>query len=240
MRLPEIFGMVDGVIPMRIYVYAAHQYNTDNLQKVEACPLSPDNNATIAQQSFPDGPFKWNLSCGLSRFSAVFWNTGYVISSDNNLFPPIPIYDFENRADIFQNIYMRPFPLYQVSNVTAAMIYGNIRDIRPIMLNSAVYNPARLAPSAPPAITSAPASAPAPASAAQLPKHVLQALIRAAILDKKSCPISMTEFEEIQEFGITPCYHIFDKEAVERWISTHSTCPECRANCASIIAIKQN
>ena len=236
MRLPEIFGIVDGTIPFRIYVCAADQYNTDNLQKVEACPMSPDNNATVVQLHFPEGPFKWNLSCGLSRFSAVFWNTGYVIPSDNNLFPPIPIYDFESRGDLFQNIYMRPFPLHRISNVTAAMIYGNIRDIRSMMLDSAVYVPARLAPSAPPAITLAPAAAAAP----QLPKHVLQALIRAAILDKKSCPISMTDFEDIQEFGITPCYHIFEKEAVERWISTHSTCPECRANCASIIAIKQN
>lgn len=47
----------------------------------------------------------------------------------------------------------------------------------------------------------------------------------------KHCPILFTEFETDQDIVELPCKHIFDKEAIIKWLENeNATCPVCRIN----------
>lgn len=62
-----------------------------------------------------------------------------------------------------------------------------------------------------------------------LPRRVADALIRDLLDRQESCAITTEPFSQCNEIAITPCFHYFQKRALEQWLSTHSTCPECRA-----------
>jgi len=59
------------------------------------------------------------------------------------------------------------------------------------------------------------------------PKFVADLILRDAATEGKLCPITMEPIEATEEFQVTPCYHAFNKEALERWLRDHHTCPEC-------------
>lgn len=61
-----------------------------------------------------------------------------------------------------------------------------------------------------------------------LPKHVADLLIRDAEARGSTCPITMEPIK-VATATATPCGHVFSAAALATWISTHSTCPECRA-----------
>ena len=63
-----------------------------------------------------------------------------------------------------------------------------------------------------------------------LPRRVAEALIRDLLDRQEHCPITTEPFSQCNEIAITPCFHYFQKRALEQWLSSHSTCPECRAN----------
>lgn len=47
--------------------------------------------------------------------------------------------------------------------------------------------------------------------------------------DQKECPIIMVEFEEGEEISQLPCNHLFNTEALTRWLKNESyKCPVCR------------
>lgn len=47
--------------------------------------------------------------------------------------------------------------------------------------------------------------------------------------DQKECPIMMVEFEEGEEISQLPCNHLFNTEALTRWLKNESyKCPVCR------------
>ena len=47
----------------------------------------------------------------------------------------------------------------------------------------------------------------------------------------KQCPILFTEFENDEEITELPCKHIFDKEAIIKWLENeNASCPVCRIN----------
>jgi len=83
---------------------------------------------------------------------------------------------------------------------------------------------------APPA---AAAAAAAPAHRARLPTkpHIVALMLREAIAEKKSCPISLDPITH-ESVCIAPCYHCFTKEAIDQWLQKNTTCPECRETCA--------
>lgn len=62
-----------------------------------------------------------------------------------------------------------------------------------------------------------------------LPRRVAEALIRDLLDRQDHCPITTEPFSQCNEIAITPCFHYFQKRALEQWLSSHSTCPECRA-----------
>lgn len=63
----------------------------------------------------------------------------------------------------------------------------------------------------------------------QLPRRVADALIRDLLDRQDHCPITTEPFSQCNEIAITPCFHYFQRRALEQWLSSHSTCPECRA-----------
>ena len=45
----------------------------------------------------------------------------------------------------------------------------------------------------------------------------------------KTCPIMFTDFEDGEEIAELPCKHIFDKDAIEKWLEEEdASCPVCR------------
>jgi hypothetical protein len=66
-------------------------------------------------------------------------------------------------------------------------------------------------------------------NAPPIPSYVMDLLIKDATETKKSCPITMLAFSELQSIGITPCFHLFELDSLERWKEEHGTCPLCRS-----------
>jgi hypothetical protein len=62
-----------------------------------------------------------------------------------------------------------------------------------------------------------------------IPKFVADLILRNAAAEGARCPITMDpiDAEETGAFTVTPCYHVFNAEALQRWRRDHSTCPEC-------------
>lgn len=96
------------------------------------------------------------------------------------------------------------------------------------------------APSAPPASAPAPSAPPAlPVPAvlkreARRPKptksHIVSLVLKAAVEEKRTCPITLEPITE-SSTCIAPCYHSFDSAAIDNWLETNTTCPECRETC---------
>lgn len=85
---------------------------------------------------------------------------------------------------------------------------------------------------APPAAAVALAPAAVLAARARLPTkpHIVALMLREAIAEKKSCPISMDPIT-LDSVCVAPCYHCFTKESIEQWLQKNTTCPECRETC---------
>ena len=66
-----------------------------------------------------------------------------------------------------------------------------------------------------------------PTVSAPLPSHIVATLLRCAEAEGLTCAITM-EPVTVAEGAVTACGHYFQKAAVERWLSEHGTCPECR------------
>ena len=73
------------------------------------------------------------------------------------------------------------------------------------------------------------ASAAASASHAKIPKHILKVFIEDAISKNSICPITM-ESLTLENASITPCGHLFDKEALCLSLNSCKKCPMCRAD----------
>lgn len=72
-----------------------------------------------------------------------------------------------------------------------------------------------------------PQRAPQPAGVLTLQAFTIQALIKHAIAENMTCPISMNPIEE-GTACITSCQHIFDRDSITRWLGDHTNCPVCR------------
>jgi len=63
-----------------------------------------------------------------------------------------------------------------------------------------------------------------------LPQHVAALVIRSAIESGAQCPITMESIAE-SNAAVTSCGHVFNRRALDRWLETNTTCPECRQIC---------
>lgn len=62
----------------------------------------------------------------------------------------------------------------------------------------------------------------------QIPTFVINLLVKNEIERDNNCSITMSSFRTLQKIGVTPCYHLFDLNAIQRWIAEHKKCPVCR------------
>jgi hypothetical protein len=63
-------------------------------------------------------------------------------------------------------------------------------------------------------------------------KRVADLVIADAISKDASCPISMEQLTKENAACVAPCYHCFEREAIESWLRQATTCPECRCDCS--------
>ena len=63
------------------------------------------------------------------------------------------------------------------------------------------------------------------------PAHLVSPVLAAAEAERKICPITMEPIRK-RTAAITSCGHIFQKEAIQEWLNSHDTCPECRQRCS--------
>lgn len=73
---------------------------------------------------------------------------------------------------------------------------------------------------------SAPVQQPVPAPTA-LPPHVATTMIAAAVRAGATCPITLDTIP-VTDATVTSCGHVFTATALQRWLVTHTHCPECR------------
>jgi hypothetical protein len=65
----------------------------------------------------------------------------------------------------------------------------------------------------------------------QAPKpHLVQLVLCDAIAQNKVCAITLEPIT-MESTCIVPCYHCFDTDAIYQWLTTNTSCPECRESC---------
>jgi hypothetical protein len=69
-----------------------------------------------------------------------------------------------------------------------------------------------------------------------IPRFVMEILKRDAVAKKYECPISMAIIEEDTEVSFTECFHIFEREGIERWVREKGSCPLCKAKVTQLQA----
>jgi hypothetical protein len=74
-----------------------------------------------------------------------------------------------------------------------------------------------------------PRAAPA---AAKPQKRVADLVIADAVKSEACCPITMDPIKAETAACVAPCYHVFEKEAIQGWLADHTTCPQCREACS--------
>jgi hypothetical protein len=65
-----------------------------------------------------------------------------------------------------------------------------------------------------------------------LPVHIRTIVLERAESEGQTCPITLTPIRT-QTASVTSCGHIFQTAAIQEWLSTNETCPECRQKCSS-------
>ena len=66
----------------------------------------------------------------------------------------------------------------------------------------------------------------------QVESRVERVMIEKAVAEGLACPITLISLTEATAACVAPCYHVFDNEAIQTWLITKNTCPECRRVCS--------
>lgn len=62
-------------------------------------------------------------------------------------------------------------------------------------------------------------------------RNIADAMIRDAISQKATCPISMEPITQETAVCVAPCYHVFQRESIAQWLERETSCPTCREPC---------
>lgn len=123
----------------------------------------------------------------------------------------IPVLDFNKRFFL-----TRRFERLVPSNVTVDQLYQDIELYNRKRLNIMLNIPPQVRPGT------------LPPYHKEIPKYIVDLIIKDQIEKNNNCTITMTSFKYMPLIGITPCFHIFDATAIKRWTSEHHCCPVCR------------
>jgi hypothetical protein len=69
-----------------------------------------------------------------------------------------------------------------------------------------------------------------------IPKHIGEILLANARTGTDSCPIAALTFAECEKLAVSSCFHIFEKESLERWMTTSASCPVCRSKIENVVS----
>lgn len=67
-----------------------------------------------------------------------------------------------------------------------------------------------------------------PPEAHKMPRHLIRLVLDAAISKGESCPITMEPLTR-ESVVMTPCGHLFEREAIEHSLGCKEECPNCRS-----------
>lgn len=57
-------------------------------------------------------------------------------------------------------------------------------------------------------------------------------MIADSIASNATCPITTNPLTHETAVCVAPCYHIFEREAITKWLESKDTCPTCRESCS--------
>lgn len=243
-KLPHLFAVMDPSpsLPSRYYVFMAYEGHDTTAQVVDKMKFSKPFTVWISHAE-QELPFTSTIHYSDAQTNVTFWDTGINIMSDENEL--IPVVDFKtplllpNESNRISPVYVSPDSI--ISKSAHQIIARSRRNEMMDILLDLTYAELHYTPPEPPAIQRLhPAiKNAAPEPSFNLPPHAAETFVRALIQDKKLCSITTNPFDEITVVGITPCFHCFDCEALETWLSTHESCPECRSSVATIAKYKR-
>ena len=72
-----------------------------------------------------------------------------------------------------------------------------------------------------------------------IPKRIAWLVAEDAAKNEEKCPITMEAISPITA-SVTSCYHTFDTTAIQAWLTTHTTCPQCRTPCVATQCFEDN
>lgn len=186
-----------------------------------------------------------------------FWHSGIDLVPSYSQSSKIPVLDCKDTIFLLRKIYLKPVRIVDddvETRVRANRIHRTNQNIAYDLINS--NGQTRFRAATPPPIRrvagsgessshvshsddifsihiSLPAtplvSRGADSNSLNIPPHAIAAIIRGLVSENKGCCITTTPFAEISIIGITPCFHCFESEALEKWISKNPSCPECRS-----------
>jgi hypothetical protein len=67
-----------------------------------------------------------------------------------------------------------------------------------------------------------------------IPQFVIELIVNDQREKNNACPITITSFSTLQNFGLTPCFHLFEYDAIQKWTQKNSGCPVCRKPILSV------
>ena len=70
----------------------------------------------------------------------------------------------------------------------------------------------------------------------EIPLFVYENHVSAEQAKGTQCPITMTDLKDCEAISlIKDCFHIFDKNALAQWFTTHDECPTCRTKITGML-----
>lgn len=238
-QLPNVFAVMDPSpsLPSRYYVFITYQSNSSSIQVIHNLKFHRPFTVNIDYTEEPAN--KTNVYYSFTESEITYWKIGINIVSDEN--EVIPVLDF-NTPIFLPSESWRTSPVYVTpDNIMSKSDHQMIlRSRRNSIMFQSIY-PNLNSISLPPAIQRVHPSLEykKPEEGFSLPHHAATVFVKYLIQEKKTCCITTNSFNEIVVIGITPCFHCFDCEALEEWLSNHKTCPECRSDVNSIVKYKR-
>ena len=69
-----------------------------------------------------------------------------------------------------------------------------------------------------------------------IPKTIGELILVGARNGSDSCPIAALSYKDCVKLSVSSCFHIFDKESLDRWMETSESCPVCRSRIENVIS----
>ncbi len=70
-----------------------------------------------------------------------------------------------------------------------------------------------------------------PSTLSEPKKRVVDIVLRDAVSKGDVCPITLDPITLIGSVCVAPCYHVFQKDAIQTHLKTSKLCPQCREPC---------